>query len=731
MASSSSSSYRSWADRIVVAPIDTKETDVESVSTSAAPSPPSLVGEGTGSTSFAVEGEHGSGEDGRRRDSDHVHVVPELSHSGSCSEGPRVFLAPVDAHSSDELFAIPAATELSSSFYEQGPEIIDLTTISDVASADPANDEEYYEGRASRAPAPVECAVRDVPFVSSEVDSLDSSPQNPIVVVEEEEEEEDYEEDAGNISARQGAGNVAIAVVDSTHPNEAASEPLSDSPAVSNDDHAANPSTSVAADFNEEDDSPQEDNSMMKENRNDITATTSMDVTGMTVNDDDDEDDDDDELKYSDSLRTDEHEIAFGAGHMSDHYGDNHEALDAADDDDDELNLDALLARTADDDDDENNDHVEEDHGDVDSAAAEDEDGGHATQADGVASPDDEMDDLLNELLDETQNAAEELDDLLNEQQEATATAPTVPPTAEDAVPHVGDVDEAKAVSQPVSAPIDAETVSAAPTSRAATPVSVTSSKPSAMRHVQPLANLGKDEGATAAHKDTMPDAKVTRPNLSARIPGTRRYVAPSSKAKKSKPSLTIEISESEDNDKTPTKVTSPSRRRWSPKSDVASTQPRNASGAATVASAASAASSSSPAKKKSSMIKTFTRALSSGPPKPKKSPPGELSPRARGVLPTLKPIDPHSRLLKETSASVAQKRNRFIPPPLSFPSIGEVMRAIHSGAFDRKSAAASSSSSASSRSPRWGGGAASKSGTDCGASTASSRSRPRKKSAL
>jgi hypothetical protein len=86
-------------------------------------------------------------------------------------------------------------------------------------------------------------------------------------------------------------------------------------------------------------------------------------------------------------------------------------------------------------------------------------------------------------------------------------------------------------------------------------------------------------------------------------------------------------------------------------------------------------------------MIKTFARALSGGGGGPKlpKKVRGELSPRAQGVLPALKPIDPGSRLLRETSASVAQRRRRFVPPPLTFPTIGEVMRAIHSGAFDRK----------------------------------------------
>jgi hypothetical protein len=701
-----STSYRSWADRIVVSPIDTKETEVESVSTSA-PSPQSLVegGGGGGTTeaaSFALEGE---------RD---AHAVPEVTSSASEEEEERVFLAPVDATSSDELAAVitPAATTESSFSYEGGPEIIDLTTISDVVSTNENDDRmnsHTVEGRSSRAPAASE--VEEVPWTSSEANSLASSPHHPIVV-------DDVVE-----SERSPAGLDSPPLLD---------EPVAEAPVVielvDDRDRSEKQSGSVVVGRIEEVDVPEEDgdNLMTKENRNDVTATTSMDVTGMTVNDEDDDDDDDDELKYSDSLRTDEHEIAFGAMNLSDRYESN-EAHGGDDDvDDDELNLDALLARTVDDDDDD--DHVNHGGGDVDSAAEDDD---HATQEHGADSHEDEMDDLLNELLDDTHNAAEELDDLLNEQHDLVAT--TSPP-AVDAVPHVGDVDEAKAVSQPsAEAHADAETVVAPPTSRAATPVSVgSSSKPSAVRHVQPLANRAKDEGASSTHKDTMPDAKVTRPNLSARIPGTRRYVAPSSKAKKNtKPSLTVEIPEPADGNlnKTPTRATSPSQRRWSPKSGSDSTPPRNVSGAATVFSEAS----SSPAKKKTSMIKAFTRALSSGQSKRMKSPPGELSPRAQGVLPTLKPIDPSSRLLKETSASVAQKRNRFIPPPLSFPTIGEVMRAIHSGAFDRK-ASSSSASASSPRSPRWGGSGAassSKAGTDCGGSTASSRSRPRKKSAL
>jgi hypothetical protein len=448
----------------------------------------------------------------------------------------------------------------------------------------------------------------------------------------------------------------------------------------------------------------------------DVTATTYLDVTGL---DDREEEEDDDEYE--------EHEIQFGrTGRDTGDSGIDEFSPAEVDGAADEPDLDELLAPTSVDDDDD--DDV------VDSAAAE-----HDENNDGVGGVEkglrgggggghpyrDEMDDLLNELLDDTANAAEELEDLL-------ADASPSSPSPRSGVPHVGDVDEAKAASssQPPKAPVGVEMQPSVVTD---TPTVAPPSKMVGVRHVQPLASLAKGGSSSSVEGDSGPAAaaKVSRPNLSARIPGTRRYVPPSSQ----KPSLSVVIPPhpEEDAQCLPTKSVSPPRRLPSPKPKSPASQSSKSSSSSRKDRSITVPPSAAPQpskKKGGSMIKTFVRALSGGggPKLTTKKVPGELSPRAQSVLPTLKPIDPGSRLLKETSASVAQKRRRFVPPPLTFPTIGEVMRAIHSGAFDRKASSSPpqpSSPNRSSSSLRGGAGSGSQS------SPGSHRSRSSKKTAF
>ena len=330
-----------------------------------------------------------------------------------------------------------------------------------------------------------------------------------------------------------------------------------------------------------------------------------------------------------------------------------------------------------------------------------------ASTTDFAPEPDTSFDDMLDELLDDHHAAAEELETLMTAQQRQQQQQ-------QHDVPYIGDVDEASKVQQSLSSdeatvPAEIATATADSVNPLTSAVSATVPEPKMANSKQklhflpnvtpsPPRKLSGDLSFLQPVKDQPgpPSNRLTRPNLAARMTGTRRYTPPKKKQelkviipppsgsrstsrsprKSSTPKVVSPV-------KSPAKVASPSPIKSPPQ--VRS--PSSASG--TPSSSASAA----PPKKRS-FLQTFTRALSSSSSSRKPSTPSPRSHNATAaeVLPTLRPIEPTSRLLKETSASLSQRRDRFIPPPATFPSLSEVIRAIHNGAFDRRSGTSPSS---------------------------------------